>query len=224
VLTGAVVGATWFATAAGADPTPGLDGTTSSGPGSWPPAPGEEYADLAAIGGTVKGRAGDVVSLTIGVKNVGNTTLVVPNEDAPEVGFDVTLPAGTSATVVPNICQKEVKPDSTVKPGSTTVPVPTYRPRYPCSFSTSEVERGEELAATFRVKIDRELAGPAGSVVLKFPDDSHRANDTAKITVVIGDPDGGGVPPAALVGIGGACLVAGAAALAYARRRRASSR
>ncbi|MEU8152660.1 LPXTG cell wall anchor domain-containing protein [Micromonospora sp. NPDC048986] len=195
-------------------------------------ATGENGTDLAAIGATLKGTAGTVVTATVGFRNNGPATLDKTNGDFEAATHtDVELPPGTTAVEVPDSCQ--------LRQGTRT---------YQCA-SEMLLVAGQNYPLTFRLRIDRVISDARGAVRVNAPcecpagggfkDDTKPANDTAPIVVNAaqgggghgnGDGDGGGgggggslpitgAPTTLIAGIGALLLVAGAASCLLARRR-----
>ncbi|MFJ6150223.1 LPXTG cell wall anchor domain-containing protein [Micromonospora profundi] len=190
---------------------------------------GKNGIDLAAIGATLKGRAGDVVTATVGFRNNGPATLDAVNEDfeAP-THTAVELPPGTSAVEVPATCE--------LQQGTRT---------YVCP-SEMLLVAGKTYTMEFRLRIDKVIANARGAVQVNAPcecpsggiftGDTKPANDKAPIVVNAGpgggagggggEDDGGalpitGSPVGLLAGLGGLLLVAGAGGYLLARRRSA---
>jgi LPXTG-motif cell wall-anchored protein len=178
---------------------------------------GKNGADLVAIGDTLTGRAGVVVTAEVGVVNKGPATVDFNRSDEPVTKLEVAIPAGTTVVGVPDGC--EVR-----KPGAR---------RYLCR-SGSFLQVGHPETFAFSLRIDRVVANATGTVkvltrcdCIIFLDDLNHANNTAKILV---NPTGGGggggglpitgTPTGAVAAAGALLLAAGGAGLWFARRRR----
>ena len=183
--------------------------------------------DVAAIGGTISGAGGDVVSIDLGLKNHG-AGAVKGNGDFT---FTFTVPAGATVTEVPPRCNSLVKlPDGGFRwedgrPGT---------PWYVCAHPDPILNAGESHLLSFKMKITS-LTGAAGQVSTDSPSlipeaywkDDDNTNNVAAVTVGAGGTGGGGggLPvtgaKAGLLAGGGAVLVAaGVAFFLMARRRR----
>ncbi|CCH22263.1 LPXTG cell wall anchor domain-containing protein [Micromonospora lupini] len=187
---------------------------------------GRNGTDLAAIGATLKGRAGTVVTATVGFRNNGPATLDRTNADFEAATHtDVELPPGTTAVEVPDNCW--------LRQGTRT---------YLCA-SEMLLVAGQTYTVEFRLRIDKVIPNAKGAVRVNAPcecpsggsfaDDIKPANDRATIVVNpgqgggSGDGGGGGgslpitgSPTSLLAGIGSLLLVAGACGYLLARRRR----
>jgi LPXTG-motif cell wall-anchored protein len=194
---------------------------------------GKNGADLAAIGDEVAGKAGEIVTATVGVRNNGPASLDFGRSGSPVTKIDVTVPNGTTAVEVPEVCAPlngdEQDWENAGKPGAK-----TYR-CYPDIF----IAAGEEQTVEFGLKIDKLIANATGKVTINakcecdgFTEDLNPANDTAKLLVNAtgqgngeGGGEGGGLPVTGsstgiIAGIGGLLLVAGVGGYLTARRRR----
>ncbi|WCN81671.1 LPXTG cell wall anchor domain-containing protein [Micromonospora sp. LH3U1] len=186
-------------------------------------ATGTNGTDLAAIGATLKGRAGAVVTATVGFRNNGPATLDRTNADYEAATHtDVELPPGTTAVEIPDSCQ--------LRQGTRT---------YQCA-SEMLLVAGQTYTMKFRLRIDKVIPNARGAVRVNapcecpggggFPDDIKPANDRATIVVnaAQGGGEGGGgggslpitgSPTGLIAGIGGLLLVAGVGGYLLARRR-----
>ncbi|MEU7972226.1 LPXTG cell wall anchor domain-containing protein [Micromonospora sp. NPDC049089] len=194
-------------------------------------ATGTNGTDLAAIGATLKGTAGAVVTATVGFRNNGPATLDRTNADYEAATHTVVeLPPGTTAVETPDTCQ--------LRPGTRT---------YQCA-SEMLLVAGQTYTMKFRLRIDKVIANARGAVRVNAPcecppgdsfeDDIKPANDKATIVVNAaqsggghgdddGDGDGGGgggslpitgTPTTVIAGIGALLLVTGAGCYLLARR------
>ncbi|WP_229398945.1 LPXTG cell wall anchor domain-containing protein [Micromonospora okii] len=184
---------------------------------------GKNGTDLVAIGATVKGKVGDVVTATVGFRNAGPATLDRTNgdyEDATQTR--VELPPGTTAVGVPENCGQQ---DS----GS----------RWYLCGPGMVLVAGETYTQEFRLRIDKVVPNAKGLVWVngrcdcpaEFPwtGDIKPSND--KAALLVNPSDGGGAgdgdslpitgsPTTLTVGVGSLLLVAGAGGYLVARRRR----
>jgi hypothetical protein len=194
---------------------------------------GKQGVDLAAIGATATGAAGDTVAVLVGVKDNGPAAL-----DQSQSGLAaalVTIPAGATVTTVPDGCFRNTS-DSILKGDPTAI-------QYAC-FADTVLPVGTSTMWKFGLKITKVVPNATGAVQLNpscecdlFSDDTNRANDNAKIVLnpVAGagtgsgdggtGGEGGGLPvtgpQTAFLGLAGALLVAaGVTGFAVTRRRR----
>ncbi|MFG1845601.1 LPXTG cell wall anchor domain-containing protein [Micromonospora carbonacea] len=183
---------------------------------------GTNGTDLQAIGDTVKGEAGAVVTATVGFRNNGPATLDrVNNDHEAATHTGVELPPGTTAVGFPDNCW--------LRYGSTRT--------YLCSSDMLLVV-GETYTLEFRLRIDKVVPDARGVVQVNaececpaggsFQDDIKPANDKAWLVVNAAGSGGGGggsLPitgsaTGLIAGIGGLLLVAGIGGYLVARRRR----
>ncbi|MBQ0904263.1 LPXTG cell wall anchor domain-containing protein [Micromonospora sp. U21] len=193
-------------------------------------ATGKNGTDLAAIGATLKGTAGAVVTATVGFRNNGPATLDRTNGDFEAATHtDVELPPGTTAVEVPDSCW--------LRQGTRT---------YLCA-SEMLLVAGQIYTMKFRLRIDKVISNARGVVRVNAPcecpagggfqDDIKPANDKATIVVNApqggggqgdGDGDGGGgggslpitgAPTNLIAGIGALLLVTGVGGYLLARCR-----
>ncbi|MCX5119527.1 LPXTG cell wall anchor domain-containing protein [Micromonospora sp. NBC_00362] len=198
-------------------------------------ATGTNGTDLAAIGATLRGTAGAVVTATVGFRNNGPATLDRTNGDFEAATHtNVELPPGTTAVEVPDNCR--LRQDTTRT--------------YLCA-SEMLLVAGQTYTVKFRLRIDKVIPNARGAVRVNAPcecpagggfqDDIKPANDRATIVVNAaqggggpgdGDGDGGGdgggggggslpitgAPTSLIAGIGALLLVTGAGCYLLARR------
>ncbi|SEO45545.1 hypothetical protein [Actinacidiphila rubida] len=144
----------------------------------------DQHADYQAIGGTLHGTRGDVVRLSLGVRNAGPGSLTQSGADG---AFDVTLPAGVSLVTT--------EPVVASPPGTSPGPEPLCVRRtsgaYRCAMREPLRLHGQ-FVLRFALRIDRLVpAATKGAVgtVRVVPSteapthDVNLANDTATITV-----------------------------------------
>jgi LPXTG-motif cell wall-anchored protein len=186
---------------------------------------GSRRPDMAAVGATVKGDAGDKVKSRLGFTNNGPGTLYHWTFDNTDPATHITVPAGLTAVGVDERCIPlrfdEVDSAEDL----------TGAPEYLCLLldGRTKAKASALFDFTFQVK---EPSGPAGRVSInehmftaEDPIDRDSRNDTAKIVVEVSGGGGGGLPVtganAQLLGAAGVLLlVAGAAGLLVVRRRR----
>jgi LPXTG-motif cell wall-anchored protein len=182
--------------------------------------------DMATIGATVRGRVGETVRVTIGIKNTGTETFSFLQAGASR-GWPsyFTVPAGTEVTTVYDYCGS-VAPDD-IRLGETgALGESVYR----CDNDDKDFEPGEVASFTFLLKITKDVPRSTGSVFLSSPvvpefrwKDDRPGNDTAPVVITVIDaaelPTTGS--RTGLLATGGAVLLAtGCALLLLARRRR----
>ncbi|PWU50424.1 LPXTG cell wall anchor domain-containing protein [Micromonospora globispora] len=200
---------------------------------------GNNGVDLAAIGDSVDGKAGDVVTATVGVRNNGPAVLDLGRVGSPVTKIDVTVPTGTTAVNVPDNCFPMKGDDVDWEPGKPGAKA--YR-CYPEIF----IAVGEEQTVDLGLRIDKVVPNATGTVTINakcecegFQDDTNPANDTAKLVVNAapgtggngdggngGGAGGGGTLPITgsatglIAGVGVLLLTAGVGGYVVARRRR----
>jgi hypothetical protein len=130
-------------------------------------------ADFQVSGAQLKGRVGDTVDLRVTFTNAGPAwVLVEPGPPVPTRVL-VKIPSGTTAVKAPH-CEK---------PAAGT---------YDCYVAQGWVEEGQVNTYSFKLKIDKAVAGAKGSVALSSesrPYDVNKANDKADILL---DVEGSG--------------------------------
>ncbi|WP_405675113.1 LPXTG cell wall anchor domain-containing protein [Streptomyces sp. NBC_01511] len=129
-------------------------------------------ADYQVTGAALKGRVGETVPLTVKFTNAGPAWVLTGYED-PLVSVLVTPPAGTSVVKPHGYCEPKGK-------------------AYSCGISQRWVDEGGGETYTFKLRIDKQVAGAKGAVALSTearPYDPDKANDKAAITL---DVTGGG--------------------------------
>ncbi|MHC3473568.1 hypothetical protein ACYF6T_33430 [Streptomyces sp. 7R007] len=141
-------------------------------------------ADYQVTGDALKGRVGETVTMNATFTNAG-PAWVWPREGDRPVSVIITLPAGTSVVKRGQFCQ--------AKQGT-----------YVCGMRS--LNEGSQETYTFKLKIDKRVAGAKGSVALSTeprPFDPNKDNDKADITL---DVTGGGPtePTSGPTGTGGA--------------------
>jgi hypothetical protein len=133
-------------------------------------ATGRNGADLAAIGDTATGAAGDEVTVSAGVRNAGPATIDFGRAGEPVARTRVTAPAGTSVVSAPEACRED---------GAS----------YVCESDWLLIA-GESETYDFTLRIDEVVAGATGAVVVnapcecsQFTDDLFPANNQAAIVL-----------------------------------------
>ncbi|WP_200208723.1 LPXTG cell wall anchor domain-containing protein [Micromonospora coerulea] len=192
---------------------------------------GTHYADLAAVGGSGKGKVGDVVNVTPGFRNLG-PALLEWQQEMPLL--QIVVPTGTTAVDVSGECapwvpgQKWNQYDmSWGEPGAKA---------YGCT--ASETPAGVDYQYPLALRIDKVVPNATGTVTLKLSGDPNSKNDAAAIVVNGtsggnggdggiggGAGDGGTLPitgssTALIAGLGALLLAAGAGGYVVARRRK----
>ena len=164
-------------------------------------------ADYRVTGARLRGRVGDTVTLKVSFTNTGPAWVVRPDR-APYFHVFVTPPAGTSI----------VRSDCVAAKGGVSA----------CGPPELWVNEGEEDTFTFKLRIDKRVAGARGSVTMSTearPFDHDRADDRAAITLPwTGDGQladtGASGAPLPLAGAAASAVAVGTGALLLARRRR----
>ncbi|WP_405776863.1 LPXTG cell wall anchor domain-containing protein [Streptomyces sp. NBC_00859] len=141
----------------------------------------DSTADLAAVGDTAKGKPGDKVTVTAGLRNDGPGWVDInTSDDQPAVM--VNIPKGTTAVEVPKDCQ----PFGIDGPSGPSAP---GKPKYVCLPPDHIYEVGSLNAYKFVLKIEKGAKDTSGEVKATsvydiHPDfDKNPANDKAKLTV-----------------------------------------
>lgn len=140
----------------------------------------DQHADYRAVGGTLRGKPGQVVTLDMGVRNAGPGSVTRVSVDG---GFDVRLPAGISLVRTARVTP--LPPGTGPGPDPLCVRQPSGVHR--CAIREPLTLHGQFLLR-FSLRVDRLVAHAAGQVVVvpsvEMPThDPDVANDTAAITV-----------------------------------------
>ena len=193
---------------------------------------GAQFADLAANGGSAKGKVGDVVTLTPGFRNLG-PALLEWQQERPIVR--ISVPTGTTAVDVSGECapwtSDEAWNPETAKWGS-----PGAK-EYGCTASETPV--GVDYGYPLALRIDKVVPNASGAVTVKLAGDPNSKNDSAAIVINPvgarnpgtpgdggqGGGDGGTLPitgssTALIAGVGALLLAAGVGGYVVTRRRR----
>jgi hypothetical protein len=155
----------------------------------------DNTADMVGVGDTADGNPGDVVKVTVALRNDGPGWVGInANDDQP--ALLVTIPTGTTAVEIPEHCSVWSE-DAKSATGEQT----PGKPKYVCQSSPSEYAVGEARKFTFGLKIKADTtdttigevrATTAFDNELTF--DDNKANDTAAITVTVSSSTGGNQP------------------------------
>ncbi|MEW2620173.1 hypothetical protein [Streptomyces sp. NPDC048106] len=182
--------------------------------------------DFAAVGDTVDGKAGQVVKVELGARNIGPATIAnsmgEPGEGVTSY-IDVKLPAGTTAVKAPDLCSPW-NGSGDGKPGAKRY---TCRQDYEGDFY---FDAGQVTPFVFELRIDEPGALAPGSIRVSRPlEDNKAENNTAPITVTVdgrtgGGPGPGGTGPLPWYSAAAVALAAGATLFTVARRRKANRR
>ncbi|WP_327295066.1 hypothetical protein [Streptomyces sp. NBC_01197] len=149
----------------------------------------DSTADLAAVGDTAKGKPGDQVTVTAGLRNDGpgwidNNT----SDDQPAVMVDI--PKGTTAVEVPKDCQ----PFAIDGPSGPSAP---GKRKYVCLPADHIYEVGSLHAYKFVLKIEKGAKDTSSEVKATSAYDIHPvfdknpANDKAKLVIDVTGPGSG---------------------------------
>ncbi|MEY2242270.1 hypothetical protein AB8A21_04820 [Streptomyces sp. BF23-18] len=131
-------------------------------------------ADYQVTGAALRGRVGDTVTMKVKFANAGPAWVLEEDEVEPGVQIMITPPAGTSVVKRDYYCHAE-----------------GAKYRCPPHLGMYMAEDAH-MVYTFKLKIDKRIAGAKGSIALTTeprPFDHNKANDKADITL---DVTGGG--------------------------------
>jgi len=200
---------------------------------------GNQGTDVAAVGATVTGKAGDTVTANVGIVNNGPATLDHERSGEPTSVTIVTAPPGTKVVGVPDGCFKS--DDDSLK-----TPKGKGKTQYAC-FTDLVFPAKTRVTWPFKLQITAVTTNATGWVEVnppcncdRFSKDLVKSNDTAKIVAnpgAAGQPGGGSGnggtggqgggglaitgPQAALyAGLGVVLVAAGVGGVLLARRRR----
>jgi hypothetical protein len=184
--------------------------------------------DLATTGATASGGVGDVVTVKIGVKNTGVSTLDAYRAGGePSARFTFTVPDGTEVVGVGERCAAQWKLDDG---GTGWDRVPGKR-FYQCWNDRSLFKPGASYTTEFKLKITQVIGNATGTVSFSNPfatptdppADANPGNDLSEVVINPGG-SGGGLPltgaQTGLVASVGAALLAGGVVLFMTARRR----
>lgn len=128
-------------------------------------------SDYTPVTGTVRGRVGDTVTVTLGVRHLG------PGRQSPDVGrFEVVPPEGTTVTSIPFTFEDMdgrwacARPE---RPGGAFV----------CELDDDAFWPGTDGTTTvgFRFRVDRRVPGARGTIRTYNPYDRTPGNDIAAV-------------------------------------------
>lgn len=179
---------------------------------------GDNDADLAAIGASGSGAAGQVVTLNLGLNNLGPATLAFLGGGAGT--FDVTLPPGSSLAEMPGTClaMKQIGDDPKEDPDPNNLLTRIIR----CGNESLLFKAGSEWTVPVKLRIGQVITGATGTVTVARCDGCHKdknpANDTANVVLNPALPTTG-VQTGLLAGIGALLALAGIAAFVLGRHR-----
>ncbi|WP_432833775.1 LPXTG cell wall anchor domain-containing protein [Dactylosporangium sp. CA-092794] len=225
-----------YSAAAAAEPQHDLNGYNNAASRTWNV---DNFVDVASIGATATGQAGDTVKVTIGVKNVGRASIEASHVygeyyGEPSWAYFFTVPDGTSVVNVPGGCQAVWHPgdDEGLQPNT------PARPLYACLVRGAYFTPGQAPTSEFDLRITKVIPNATGIVSFNDPasrqaperTDDNAANDVAQVvinpTAAAGGGSGTGFLPvtgaqtAMVAGVGAALLAGGAVLFVMARRRR----
>jgi LPXTG-motif cell wall-anchored protein len=184
-------------------------------------AAGAAAPDVAAVGGTASGSAGQVVTLNLGLHNVGQT-LDLHGDAGKAVAFDLTLPAGSSLGEMPAGCvamtQIGSDPQQDPQPGNLASRI------IRCGNGNSLFQSGTDWTVPIKLRIDQIATAATGTVRVASGcegcyADRNAANDTADVVLNAALPKTG-VQTGLLAGTGVLLALAGVVAFILGRRRR----
>lgn len=190
---------------------------------------GDNQADFAAVGATAHGGVGTVVTVDVGVKNLGPASVNFRSGD-PVQTVQLDVPDGTTVVSV----SKECLPVESGGPVQLRFGQPGAK-RYWC-YSDRWFPVGKTESWTFGLRIDKKIDNATGTVTINVnyadPADPHHdtnpANDTARLVInPVGGSGGGtailpvtGGRVGVLIGTAAMLLVVGAVVFVSGRRRR----
>ncbi len=190
---------------------------------------GNNPADLAAIGGSGSGAVGTIVSLSLGLKNLGPGTLDSSRSGEFTSQVNIELPPGASLTAMPDGClplKADNQPDWQ-NPNDITAR------RIACWPQDSVFVAGTQVTFSVKLKIDQVISSATGKVKVVTPfcenDCEPNYNPSNNIADVVLNAPAPSLPVTGaqaglFAGIGSLLLVAGAALFVLTRRRRISLR
>jgi LPXTG-motif cell wall-anchored protein len=188
---------------------------------------GDHKPDVAAVGATVSGTAGDKVATRVGFVNKGPGTLYHWTFDNTDPATHVTVPPGLRAVKVDDRCFPAAITELSALDEDL-----TGASDYLCSTDGGKTKAKASTLFDFTFQVRDDASAAPGQVRINedlYTDgdvlDSVAGNNTAKIEVSLSGGSGGGLPVtganAGLFGAAGtALLIVGALGLLLARRRR----
>ncbi|MGP3952062.1 hypothetical protein [Streptomyces sp. 7N604] len=147
-----------------------------------------QRADFRAVTGTIEGRVGDTVPITLGAQNAGPGSMDLTGYSGHGSGtYEVTPPEGTTITSIPFPGEEDDWACSPAKAGARS---------YVCGID-ERFARGEKDTLVFNVRIDKKVEGAAGKITVLDRDDypardPEPENDTAAIPLKITGGSGAG--------------------------------
>ena len=203
---------------------------------------GGRKTDMAAVGATVTGSAGDRVKARVGFVNNGPGTLYHADFSNTDPATHVTVPAGLRAVEVDESCLPlEWLAEDDETEGDFDGDEVAGFPDYLCFADVDRTKAGGRLLFDFTFEVGADSDDAAGQVTINEADlvagtsiDRNRRNDSAKILVDVTGQGGGdagsggsggglpitGAPTGVVAGVGILLLIAGAAGVLLVRRRR----
>ncbi|HEX6682462.1 MAG TPA: LPXTG cell wall anchor domain-containing protein [Candidatus Limnocylindrales bacterium] len=186
---------------------------------------GDNDADLAAIGGSGSSSAGQVITLELGVKNLGPASRDQGSSDDGVGAFTFALPPGSSLTEMPEECAAwlGMPADANRDPVRENLAA-----RYVRCFNPKPVLlAGDQATFPFKLRIDQVIPSAKGTVEVlticpSCREDKNPANDTADVVLNTPAPalPTTGVQTGLIAGVGVLLALAGVAAFVLGRRRR----
>ncbi|MFH0518404.1 hypothetical protein ACHBTE_14640 [Streptomyces sp. M41] len=134
------------------------------------PVQAANTADFQVTGDRLKGRVGETVDLKVKFTNAGPAWVNSGTMGTPSTRVVIKMPAGTKVTKAAGYCNK-------VSSGT-----------YGCGTSQVWVDEGESQTYTFKLKIEKAVAGAKGSAALEGkprPFDKNKDNDKAGIALEV---------------------------------------
>ncbi|WP_432097096.1 hypothetical protein [Streptomyces sp. bgisy100] len=157
------------------------EGTGFQGYGGHADVTTTQHADYQAVTGTVKGKVGQTVPVTLGARNAGPGSMDLSDASGHGAGtYEVTPPRGTTITSIPFPGEDDDWACSRRSAGSRT---------YVCNLDDT-FGKGEQESLVFNIRIDKKVKGAEGKVVVRDRDDHptrdpRPENNTAAVPVKI---------------------------------------
>jgi LPXTG-motif cell wall-anchored protein len=192
---------------------------------------GQSGFDLAAVGDTLTGGVGDLVTAEVGIRNNGPATVDRSRIGSSAARVHVTIPPGTTAVTVSSACLPR-RDDGRADPAN---PGQPGRQDYICAGSSMILPAGEAVTFEITLRIDQVIPDAAGAASIFEPCacddlpvslDLDHSNNLAKILVNPTATGGPGTLPdtgrsiGTIVATGAVLLLLGTAVVAYTARRR----
>ena len=183
---------------------------------------GENGVDLAAVGGSASGAVTQVVTLNLGLHNVGPATIDFIRSDEPAGFFDLALPPGSSLAEMPARCiaMKQIGDVPDRDPDEGNLLARFIR----CSNESRLFVVGTDWTIPVKLRIDQVITGATGTVTVVTKEcacrpDTNPANNAANVVLNAALPTTG-VQTGLLAGTGVLLALSGVAAFLLGRRRR----